>query len=220
MNIFYNQHIVVQWAVAIVLGIIGFLPALYIGFEGVNNPLVYLLFFIYLPLGQFCLTPIFRLTGMYRYYSPMLLGYAPSDKHIDLHNGTSFDYLFVFGLQKDSRSSLRARIMGFHFQGLLKIIDRIENEEIPESVLISGTSYFFNERTAKKLGFSIEPPSTFYRLNVYANFIDIFWMYSLAQGRLVFPAIRDVKKIETTGRTLVDHKDVIQRYAGFLAKKL
>ena len=225
MNTFYQQHIALQWGVAIILAAIGFLPVMAITAQGIFNPLYYLLILLYLPVGQFSFTPIFALTGVYKYYSPMLLGYLPNDKVIDLHSGSSFDYLFVFVLGKGDgdpsvdKLSLRKRILAYHFMGLLNLIQRIEDGEIPDSVEVSGTSYFFNERTAQKLGFSLEAPTTFYRINLYANFIDIFWMYSLSQGRLTFPRLGDAKKITTTGRTLVTQKETIQRYVTMLTAR-
>ncbi|MBK7697160.1 MAG: hypothetical protein IPI30_23525 [Saprospiraceae bacterium] len=78
---------------AILLLTIGFLPALVIIEKGNSQPLFYLLFLIYIPIGQFASTPFFTLVGIYKYYSPMLLGYMANDNQIDLHSGGSFDYL-------------------------------------------------------------------------------------------------------------------------------
>lgn len=218
MNKFYQQPIFLQWVVAILLFAIGLWPLLTIGIRAVENPLIYLLFFAYIPLGQFCFTPMFTLTGVYKYYSPMLLGYLPNDKHIDLHSGGNFDYLFVFALEKGNRDlPIKRRIMQYHLAGLLNLIQRIEEGELPETVVISGTSYFFNERTAAKFGFSTEEPSLFYKSNLFVNFIDLFWMYSLSQGRPAIPRLWEAKKMVTTGRSLVDHKRSIQRYAAMLS---
>ncbi len=220
MNKFYRQHVAIQWSVAIFLFVIGAVPLLVISVRAVENPLLYLTFLLFLPLWQFCFTPFFRLVGIYRYYSPMLLGYTPNDKLIDLHSGSSFDYLFVFALERgDKKHALKIRIMQYHLDGLLTIVRRIEEGEIPDSVEISATSYFFNERTAAKMGFSTEAPSLFYKMNLYVNFIDLFWMYSLSQGRFVIPQIWASTKIKTTGRSLVEHKDIVERYATMLATR-
>jgi hypothetical protein len=87
MNDFYKQAKVLQWIQAILLLIIGFLPAMAIIEVAYSQPLIYLLFIIYIPVGQFSSTPFFKLIGIYRYYSPMLLGYMANDRQIDLHSG-------------------------------------------------------------------------------------------------------------------------------------
>jgi hypothetical protein len=69
-----------------------------------------------------------------------------------------------------------------------------------------GTSYFFNDSTLKKLGFQIEKASTFYRANLFINFIDLFWMYSLSRGKVSIPAMWDAKKASIQGAALVAQK--------------
>jgi hypothetical protein len=87
MSDFYNQVKVLQWIESILLLIIGFLPAMAIIELAYSHPFIYLLFIIYIPVGQFSSTPFFKLIGIYRYYSPMLLGYMANDRQIDLHSG-------------------------------------------------------------------------------------------------------------------------------------
>lgn len=104
--------------------------------------------------------PLFKLTGIYTYYSPMLLGYMANKAQIDLHSGGSFDYLWVmrkFRTRVESRNAL----LCYHLEGLLQIIYQIEGGLIPKTVILSGTSYFFNERTLARLGFRYEAPSIF-----------------------------------------------------------
>jgi hypothetical protein len=194
-----------QWIEAILLLLFGFLPALSIIEFGYSQPLFYLLFIIYVPIGQFTFTPLFRLFGVYKYYSPMLLGYMANDKQIDLHSGGSFDYFFV--MRKFSPGlEMRNKILMFHLEGLLNIIQSIENKNIPESVNIIGTSYFFNERTLNKLGFELETPSLFYRINLFLNFIDLIWMYSLSKGKFSIPRLWNAQKASISGTKLLASK--------------
>ncbi len=209
MNKFYEQATFLQWLEAIMLLIAGFYPALLIIELTYSQPLSGLLFFIYLPLGQFALTPLFRLSGIYKYYSPMLLGYMANQLQIDLHSGGSFDYLFVMRKFK-SGIEFRNRMLTYHLEGLLNLISQIENGAIPNSVIIVGTSYFFNERTIKKLGFEPQRPSLFYRINLLVNFIDLTWMYSLAQGRFVIPKLWMANKAQIEGGKLVEKKEMIK----------
>ena len=209
MNDFYKQPKILQWIEAILLLSIGFLPALTIIEIGYSQSLFYLLFIIYVPVGQFAFTPFLKLIGVYRYYSPMLLGYMANDRQIDLHSGGSFDYLFVMRKCK-SGIELRNRLLIYHFEGLLNLVRLIENKKIPETVNIVGTSYFFNNRTLQKMGFEIINPSLFYRLNLFVNFIDLIWMYSLSKGKFSIPNIWNAKKASITGINLIESRKGIE----------
>jgi len=205
MNEFYKQPKILVWIESILLMLVGLFLALLIIEKGYVQPLFYAAFILYVPVSQFLFTPIYRLTGGYTYYSPMLLGYMANDKQIDLHSGTSFDHLFVLRKFK-SGIPLRNRIMMYHLEGLLNIIALIENKRIPASVNIIGTSYFFKERTLNNLGFQIEEATLFYRLNLFINFIDLFWMYSLSKGKIAIPTVWDAKKATIIGETLMTQK--------------
>ena len=121
MNDFYKQPKLFQWVEAILLLLIGLLPTLVIIEKGYSQPLFYLLFLIYVPIVQFAATPFFTLVGIYKYYSPMLLGYMANDNQIDLHSGGSFDYLFVMRKYK-SGIEMRNRLLIFYLEGLIYII--------------------------------------------------------------------------------------------------
>jgi hypothetical protein len=205
MNDFYKQPKLLVWIQTIFLLVVGLIVAVIIIEKGYSQPLFYFGFILYIPISQFLFTPIYTLTGGYTYYSPMLLGYMVNDKEIDLHSGTSFDYLFVLNKFKLG-TPLRNRIMMYHIQGLLKIIQLIEDKHIPASVNIIGTSYFFSERTLHNLGFQLEKATLFYRINLFINFIDLFWMYSLSKGKLAIPSVWDAKKAKITGDMLVVQK--------------
>ena len=139
----------------------------------------------------------------------MLLGYMANDRQIDLHSGGSFDYLFVMRRYR-AGIEIRYKLLLYHIEGLIKIIELIEKKSIPETVSIVGTSYFFNDRTLSKMGFEIVNPSIFYRLNLFINFIDLIWMYSLSQGKLSIPKLWNAKKAIISGAKLIESKMIIQ----------
>jgi hypothetical protein len=58
----------------------------------------------------------------------------------------------------------------------------------------------------QKLGFQIEKASAFYRANLFLNFIDLFWMYSLSRGKVSIPSLWEAKKACVLGSTLVVQK--------------
>lgn len=217
MNAFYKQSILLQWLFAIILMVVGFFPLLYVIEISFQQPFFYFLFFMYLPFAQFSVTPFFKLVGIYTYYSPMLLGYMANNAVIDLHSGSSFDYLFV--MRNYSKVEFKTRILEFHLSGLLTIIELIENGKIPPTVKIVATSYFFNDRTIKKFGFNIIDASIFYRINLLVNFIDLFWMYSLAKGKMSIPKVWIAKKGAVSGVELVEKKTFIVKILNELGKK-
>lgn len=218
MNKFYELPLFLQWLLALILLMAGFYPVLLV-LDNRPGLLFYaLLFVLYVPVLQFTSFPFFKLIGVYTYYSPMLLGYMANKVQIDLHSGGSFDYLMVMRKSR-SGAMIRRSLMVFHVGGLLQIIEQIEQGKLPASVKIIGTSYFFNERTAKKIGFELKEPSFFYRLNLFVNFIDLFWMYSLSQGKLSIPKVWRAKKVFLLGHKLVENKEFLlgmhQKLAGF-----
>jgi hypothetical protein len=219
MNDFYKLPKALQWVLALFLLIAGFFPALALIELGYEYPIAYLLFFVYIPIGQFSFTPLFTLLGVYRYYSPMLLGYMSSNTQVDLHSGGSFDYLFVMRNYK-SGVELRNRLLLFQLEGLKKIIQLIEYKAVPESVNIVGTSYFFSDRTAKKIGFELIDPSLFYRINLFANFLDLVWMYSLSQGKWAIPKVWKAKKVQITGQKLLENKGQLEALYDKLSSKI
>ena len=115
MNDFYKQPKLLQWIEAILLLLVGFVGGVYIIEKGYSQPTFYLLFLIYIPISQFAFTPLFRLVGIYRYYSPMLIGYMANDSQIDLHSGGSFDYLFVMSQFKRGLE-MRKRLLMYHLE--------------------------------------------------------------------------------------------------------
>jgi len=139
----------------------------------------------------------------------MLLGYMANDTQIDLHSGVSFDYIFVMRKYK-SGIEFKYRLLIYHLEGLICLIKLIENKNIPDTVNITGTSYFFNNRTLNKMGFEIKNPSLIYRVNLFVNFIDLFWMYSLSQGKLSIPKIWNAKQASISGAKLIESKKLIE----------
>lgn len=218
MNPFYQKSKLYQWSVTILLFIIVFgLCALW--YRSLDQHLAYLLLIpILAPVMQFGLTPFFTLIGTYRYLSPMLLVYNPSDKKYDLHNGTSFDYLMVLSNAK-AGAEIKNQILQYYLLGLLKIIELIETEKLPDTVEISGSSYFFSERTAKNLGFKITHANFAEKANIMFNYVDLLWMYSLANGQIRFPNLNDIKKAKITGSELTQNKAKFEQLYTYLKQK-
>ena len=174
--------------------------------------------FFLAPFMQFLMTPLFTKIGLYQYLSPMLLVYSPSDKRYDLHNGTSFDYLLNLRKHK-AGSQVKHQLLKYYIQGLLKVIDKIEQQVLPETVLVRGSSYFFSDRTAKRLGFDLKETGKNEKLNILLNYLDLFWMYSLAHGRWRYPNLKSIKTAEISGGDLVKQKEKIKQLLQYFNKK-
>ena len=205
MNKFYEINKILQWIIALIMFLVMFVLFTSWMKIVVENPLICFSIFIVVPLCQFLSTPFFKLIGLYNYLSPMLLVFAASDKKYDLHNGTSFDYLFVMRKYKPGKK-WRGKIWDYYIIGLLKIIEKIENKSLSENVVVRGSSYFFSDRTAKILGFKLSKTNMFEKLNILANYLDLLWMYSLAQGKIAFPNLNNIKTAEIKGADLVANK--------------
>lgn len=218
MNSYYNQNKYLQWLVALMmlgaagLTFHGWMLSMRWSIMGIG------LVFILTPLCQFLIAPTMKLTGVYRYVSPMLLIYAANDKKYDLHNGTSFDYLFVYR-SRYSSGEWQNVLLQFYIDGLLCIIEKISSGKVPETVEVRGSSYFFSDRTARKMGFELSRTGSSEKFNIIINYLDLLWMYSLSKGGLRFPKLSNVKTASTTGKVLVEHKDVLLRMKAILVKR-
>src|SRR6056297_63914 len=93
MKQFNRISAIARWGVAISFTM--FLGLLLTGWiQHVNeSPIWAAGIFVMVPIIQFFSTPLFTLLGIYTYYSPMVVSLGSNDRVINLHNGTSFDYL-------------------------------------------------------------------------------------------------------------------------------
>lgn len=218
MNKFYQNSKAFQWSITLMLLV---LVVAFMGgwFYLINQSNWYfLLLFLLGPVFQFAITPFLTLLGNYKYLSPMLLVYNASSTKYDLHNGTSFDYIMVLkGFNKGL--ALKNKILEYYLEGLLKLVSEIENKNLSENLEITGSSYFFSDRTAQNLGFELSDASTAEKFNILINYLDLMWMYSLANGRLSFPDFNNVKNAKITGRRLVNSKPKLERLYLYLKRK-
>jgi hypothetical protein len=216
MNRFYTWPKAVQWTAALLLFAGGAaLTGKVIGY-GMEHLLLYVpLLFLVVPAIQFAFTPFFKLIGLYRYLSPMLLVYAPNEKVWGLHNGTSFDYLFVLR-GTPAGAPLRRRILTYYLEGLLRLADLVEKGEVSEETLIKGSSYFFSERTAERLGFELVEIPSFEKFNLYFNYLDLLWQYSVAYKTLRFPNLKEAKTAQISAGTLLRNRPRLERLHNYL----
>lgn len=160
------------------------------------------------PIIQFLLTPLFTLLNFYTYYSPMVVSFGDNKKFIDLHNGTSFDYLMEMSQIKPG-IKWKNKMLHHYLNALLKIIHQIETKVLPSNTIIRGSSYFLSKRSAEKLGFTVSNTSFLEQLNIALNYVDLIWMYSLTNGKLMFPNLTTITTVRTNGSELIKRKQKI-----------
>lgn len=215
---FYEWPLWVQWPIAIVLFVAALLAMSEL-FNYVTKLWGIPAILLFVPVFFFGTTPLLRLLRVYTYYSPLLLVFGANKSHYDLHNGTNFDYL-IHMKWADRGMRANRKILAYYFEGLLNIIKELETGVLPMSLTISGTSYFFSDRTAERLGFRLEKPSLFYRLNLIFAFVELFWMYSYAHGQWRIPNVFAIKKVVISGDELVKQKDRIAAMHHYLCERL
>lgn len=170
-----------------------------------------------LPIGGFAILPMCRLFNMATYLSPMVMTFGKDVNDYQLHNCQTFDYLVNFKWSERGHKAKR-KMLGFYMEALLSIIEKIETDELPESVVVVGNSYFFNERTASKLGFKVEKGSAYRALNSIINCFEIACLYSFTEGKLKFPNLWTIKKASVAGSTLLEKKEQILKIHSLLTR--
>lgn len=218
MNNFYNQNRIYQWAIALLmLCALGLIIYCWISLIS-QSVFAMLLLFIITPAVQFLSSPFLTLTGVYTYLSPMLLVFTSNEQKYELHNGTSFDYLFCFQW-KLRGAQWQNILLLYYIDGLLQIIHKTRQNEVSQTLEIRGSSYFFSDRTAKRLGFELLETSLFDKLNIIVNYLDLAWMYSLSKGGIHFPALSDIKTVSTTAASLQAKENELLKLQAYLRRK-
>jgi hypothetical protein len=208
MKQFNRISAIARWGIAISCTVIlGLLLNSWIQYVN-ESPIWAAGIFVMVPVIQFFSTPLFTLIGIYTYYSPMVVSLGSNDRVIDLHNGTSFDYLLEMRHVKPGLP-WKKRMLGHYLAALQHIIDKIESGELPSSVTVQGSSYFLSRSSAERLGFSVSGTSVFVKFNILLNYLDLLWTYSLTNGRLTFPNMANIQTVSISGEGLVKQKQLI-----------
>jgi hypothetical protein len=168
-----------------------------------------LLLFLIVPAAQIALTPLWRHAGVYRYHSPALFVVSRAPDEVEMHGGTAYDYLMRMRWG-DRGAPARRILLGHYLDGLLGIIGEVERGRIPAGARITGTSYFFSDRTAERLGFTLHRPRRAEVLHALLDVVSLAAMYSYVRGRPAVPRVWRMKRASITAADLVRRKQVVQ----------
>lgn len=155
---------------------------------------------IWMLLSLCFLAPLFRLTGVLKYYSPYLIVTRSGRDHLELHGATPFDYFFLFHWRDRGHAAVRS-ILLWYIDGLISLAREIECGRFPIHTTISATSYIFNGNTARRYGFTIEEAPRF-AFGGILTYPTQFLTYSFAKGRWALPPIFRAKKATIDGAKL------------------
>lgn len=169
--------------------------------------------------GFFATTPLLRMIGFYRYYSPYLCAMVPTPRRLDIHLGTTFDHTLTLRAA-DRGAQARASLLVGALDGLIEIADQVEQGRIDVDATIEGTSWFFSESTVRRLGFELAEPTWLGRLIPFLIALDIMWMTQFTRGRWAWPRLNRVHRAVTTGARLLEHRGRLRSLRSRLARRL
>ncbi|MFI5180650.1 MAG: hypothetical protein ACHQPI_04605 [Thermoanaerobaculia bacterium] len=181
-------------------------------------PLPLFLWPLALTAFQLAVTPLLRETGLYRYHSALLKATVRTRTTYEVHGGTALDYFFHFRWTDRGGRASRKALTAF-LEGFIDIARRVETGEIDGNVEVTGTSYFFSERTARRLGFRVEHPGLRLRLVLILYYADLVMLYSFIRGRVAFPNVLDARRAVILGRDLAARRADLERLARSLLRR-
>jgi hypothetical protein len=169
-------------------------------------PLVFLL----VPTAQVALTPVWRASGVSRYHSPVFFVVARGEGTYELHGGTLYDYLLAMRWAERGGRAHRVLLRGY-LAGVLGVIADIEQGRIHPKARLTATSYVFSERTARRLGFVLEPAGRWERLHLLLDALSLVAMYSYVRGRVSLPRFWKVRTAVVSAAELARQRGKVER---------
>lgn len=210
---FYTKTKREQNQIFLLIGIGAFLAILFVLFVSWTIGfflLGILIFSIVLSIvAPFFDTPSLVKSGKLMYHSPLFLSEKPKKGVVIIHGGTLFDYVFV--LDKKMNGTQRTKfILQQYVEGLLNFIEHYKDHS-DDALVVRGTSYIINAKTAERLGFKIRGTDFGQTLILTFNYFNIMLSSSFAKKKLSFPKLNDTKTFEASLDDLAARKVYINR---------
>ncbi|MTI20172.1 hypothetical protein E1176_03995 [Fulvivirga sp. RKSG066] len=159
-----------------------------------------------------------QLKGTLVYHSPLFITQKSGNNKLILHGGTLFDYVFTIDKSLNGQERKKFIILGY-LRGLLSLINAYETGIMTDQSL-KGTSYIINERTATKIGFKKVPVDGVQYIILAFNYFTLMAAYSVANAKLSFPKLSEVKTFEASLSELAERKGFIKDLEKFLSNSL
>ncbi|MCU0329830.1 MAG: hypothetical protein MUC47_02505 [Candidatus Kapabacteria bacterium] len=164
-------------------------------------------------LVRFLSTPLLRAIGFYRYHSPMFFTMPFGAKTLDMHLGTTWDFM-----------QLRDRSVPTMFRhvcsGLLDICDKVEAGQIAADVRLRATMYFLSAERLQRFGFTCRRMNVAETVAFLANYAEVCFLQSLMKQRICLINIRDVRIVTVRGSELLQQRSTIAGVRAALARGL
>lgn len=211
---FYSKSPQDQKKIMVIIGGITGLLAISIIVISVIFRAYFLIFVIAILLSiiaPFIDAPTGRKNGSLIYYSPLFITTKERKGTIIMHGGTLFDYVFAVDPKLSGAQRKKLIILGY-LKGLIKLIEAYEHAQ-KEDIIVRGTSYIINERTANKIGLKTVKTDASQWFILVFNYIPLTISYSYAKGKLSFPSLSRIKTYEGRMGDLIKQKDRLNALA-------
>ena len=137
-------------------------------------------------LLRYITTPIFRKTGLYKYYSPMFFTLKYMPNVYELHFGTSWDFL---KLQNKNPKVL----LKYLSEGLYNLCNDIESGKIGSNKILKGYIYYFKESTTERFGFHTRHLNFFEIIMFSLNYLELCLLKSIAAKKLSYIPFKNIR---------------------------
>ena len=117
-----------------------------------------------------------------------------------------FDYYFVIDKKMNGKQRTNF-ILQQYLDGLLSLMEQYKENK---HLIVKGTSYIINERTAEKMGFKTIKTDTFQKIILNFNFLNVLLSYSIAKNKLSFPAVNNTKTFQAEIGELIERKEYVE----------
>lgn len=171
--------------------------------------------FILITLASFIDMPMGKKSGRFTYYAPLFI-LENRKGNMVMHGGTLFDYFFVFDW-KDRGMKARYQSMHDMLDGCLALAKQYNSNE---EIHFTGTSYFFHEKTAKKLGFEVMKPSFNDLFILYLNYFSLMLMFSFTNKRLSFPSLSKTVCVRISNHQILANQAKFEQLRDLMARRL
>jgi len=207
---FYLKPKSEQIQIQISIGLVALILFLiFIGIGYINKSFSFSIILIVITLS--IIAPFFDVpsgikNGNLIYYSSLFLSEKEKKGHVQIHGRTLFDYVFVLNKKLNAKQQTNF-VLQKYLEGLLNLIDQHKNT--PELVL-KGTSFIINKRTANKLGFKIVRTNPLQYAILIFNYFNLLVSNSLVKNKITFPKISKTKTFKSKIGPLLKHKIFIE----------